>query len=369
MTSRPRFTVLIGATILATAVVLAAWPGAGDTPRTDDREPGREKASLDRPVQVATVDRAEATREVRLPGVTRASERATLAFTVAARVATRPADVGDAVARGQVLATLDDHELRLAARSAAASVAEIEARLGQARRDQERVQRLVEARAATREELERVQSATASLEAGLEAAVARRGEAHRRLDESVLVAPFAGTVTAVHLEAGEWASPGMPVLELAGSGAVELYVEVPESVRPGLATGSPVEVELPLVAGTASGRVRSVADATVGAGGLFPVVVDLDPSPGLVAGLAAEARLQVVSAPGLVVPLAAVLDPGSSRPAVFRVTAGRAERVAVTPGRVVGDRLQVRAQGLAAGDQVVTVGHTALVDGDTVEVF
>ncbi len=37
------------------------------------------------------------------------------------------------------------------------------------------------------------------------------------------------------------------------------------------------------------------------------------------------------------------------------------------PGRVVGDRLTVRAE-LAAGDKVAVSGHTSLADRDPVEV-
>jgi multidrug efflux pump subunit AcrA (membrane-fusion protein) len=159
------------------------------------------------------------------------------------------------------------------------------------------------------------------------------------------------------------------VVELAGSGAVEVRIETPEAVRPRVASGSPVRIELPMLDTSTTGVVDSVADAAVGPGGLFPVVVRLDASPGLVPGLTAEVVLTLSAEPQLTVPLAAVLDSGSDRPSIFRITDGKAQRVDVVPGRVLGDRIEVRAADLAAGDRVAVVGHTALADGDIVEVF
>lgn len=355
-------TLVIGTLILGLAVILAAWPDQ-PPPEPDPIAPAK------RAVQVATVETGDGTREVRLPGVTRAVRRADLAFTVPARVATRPVEVGDTVRAGQALATLDDREYRLAERTAAAALAELDVRLAQANRDADRVRRLVEARAATTEELEQVEAATAGLQAARDASAARLDETLRLLDEATLTAPFEGTVTAVHVEPGEWAAPGRPVVELAGSGAVEVRVEVPESVQPRIAPGSPVQVDLPMVGVVTSGTVDRVADAAVGPGGLFPVVVRLDATPGAVAGLTAEVVLGLTAEPRLTVPLAAVLDSGSDRPSVFRIVAGRAERLEIVPGRVLGDRIEVRAADLAAGDRVAVVGHTALTDGDAVEVF
>lgn len=355
-------TILIGSTILAVAVVLAAWPAdpgpAAPAPRAQRR-----------PVQVAEVLQTSSSRTLRLPGVTRARERAALGFVVPARLAERPVELGDAVHSGQVLARLDEREFRLAERSAAAAVSELQVRLAQARRDRDRVERLAAARAATTEELEQAAAATDALQAAYEAAAAQRDESRRLLSETTLVAPFDGTVTAIHLEPGEWAGPGVPVVELAGSGGVEVRVDVPESARRAVAVGSTAVVVLPLAGSRAVGRVGSLAAAAPISGGLFPAVVELQPSPGVVAGLAAQVVLELESGAALTVPLAAVLDSGSSRPAVFRIADGRAQRLEVVPGELVGDRVTVRAAGLAAGDRVAVTGHTALVDGDPVEVF
>ena len=66
--------------------------------------------------------------------------------------------------------------------------------------------------------------------------------------------------------------------------------------------------------------------------------------------------------------LAVVLNPGATRPTLFRIRDGRAEQVPVKLGRLRHDLIVVHAQ-LAAGGLVVVSGHTCLADSDLVEVL
>ncbi|HSN57793.1 MAG TPA: efflux RND transporter periplasmic adaptor subunit [Candidatus Sulfomarinibacteraceae bacterium] len=352
-------TAAVGAAILIAAAALTAWPDAPAEPEAPGPHP--------RTVRVAEVADSTAGNTVRLAGVTRAVRRAELAFTVPARLASRPVEIGDRVAAGQALASLDDHEYRLAADAASAALAELEVRLAQAERDLDRVARLADARAATTEELEQTRAATAALTAARDAARARLEETRRLCREAELRAPFAGTVTGVAAEPGEWVEPGRTVVELAGDGAVEVLVEAPESVRSRIAIGSDVRVELPFTGFIAAGRVTRAAAAAAGPGRLFPVEVELEADARLVPGLAAEVVIPLEGEPELTVPLQAVVNPGAASPSVFRVSGGRAEEVAVGLGRIHGDRIAVTAE-LAAEDLVAVTGHAALTTGDAVEV-
>jgi len=317
---------------------------------------------------VAQVRQVAGVQPARFAAVIRASEQALLSFSVPARLHERPVKVGQRVARHQLLASIDDRELALAAQAARAARAEIEARLAQAQRDVERVRQLNSVDAATREELEHAQTLARSLASGRDAALTRLDDAERLLAEARLLAPFPGTVTAVLSEPGEQVAPGMPVVELQGERGLELEVGVPESMVFGLSQGQPVQVELPFAqTPTVTGRIDSVARAAQGPGRLFPVLVSIEPAPGVVVGMTAELVLQVNRGAELAVPLAAVLNPGSSTPVVFRISAGRAERVAVRLGRLEGELVTVEGQ-LAVGDLVAVAAQTGLSDGDAVEV-
>jgi RND family efflux transporter MFP subunit len=320
-----------------------------------------------RRVRVAEVSSVTAARSVRFSGVTRAAKRADLAFSIGARLAARPAAVGQRVAAGTVLARLDDRELRHAVTAAEAGLADVEARRAQADSVRRRVERLFAASAATAEELEQVAAGAEALTAARDAAEARLGDARRLLGEAILTAPFAGVVTDVRHQPGEFVAPGHPVVMLSGSGALETEVRLPETVVVEIREGDRVRVELPLARIATAGSLERVGRAA-GGGGLYPVLVALDPTEGLLPGMTAEVELDLATGQTLAVPLTAVLNPGGDRPRVFRLVGDTVEAVTVDILELLGDRVAVRAE-LAAGDEVVVTGHTSLVAGDRVEVL
>ncbi|MCB1033170.1 MAG: efflux RND transporter periplasmic adaptor subunit, partial [Acidobacteria bacterium] len=237
----------------------------------------------------------------------------------------------------------------------------------QAQLEKGRVEALSAAGAATQEELEQVRAAADSLAAGRDAASAQVAEAQRRLREARLLAPFSGIVTEVLKEAGEYVSAGTSVLELSGDGPLEVEIGVPEGLLPSLTVGSEAAIELPLASSRRlPGTLRSIGRAA-GSGSLFPVVVRLEEGSDAAAGMTAEIVLVADGGSVTTVPLRSVLNPGGSRPVVFRLREENAEQVPVEIDRLIGDRVAVRSS-LEPGDRVVTEGHFGLVDGDRVEV-
>lgn len=349
-----------GAVFLALPMALALRTGAAAD---------REVEPPAKRVRAARVERADATRSVRFAGVARAAERAELSFPLAARLAARPVAVGEAVAAGQVVARLDAGELRNAVDAAAAARAEIVANHRRLAEDRERAERLFAARAATVEEVERARRAEEAMVAAEQAADSRLREARRRLAEAALVAPFAGTVTGVAAEPGEFVGTGDAVVTLSGHGELEVEVGLPESMAMWLAEGSPVRVELPLSGGRAvDGTIHRVGRAS--SAGLFPAVIGLPADDDLLAGMTAEVIFEIGGGGGdlVTVPLAAVLNPGGRRPAVFRLDGERVARVEVEVETLAGERVAVRGD-LEPGSEVVVTGHTSLLDGDRVEVL
>lgn len=324
---------------------------------------GRTKVSLDRVEMTRSRDTA------RFSGVIRAKNRAVLSFTIPARLMKRTVDAGSNVRRGQILAQLDDREFRNSVKLAMARVAELEAQWKQAGRDRRRLEALAESDVISVSDLEKTATREAALAAALKAASARLNEARRLLGESVLKAPFSGTVTALHLQPGEWAVPGQPVIELTGDGDIELLVEVPETFVGRLAAGQVVQIELPFSRGRrVQGRIDAVAKVALTGGRLFPVKVDLVPEAGIKAGLTAQLIVDLSTEGVLTVPLASVVNPGGSRPYVFIYHQGRVARRPVTVEGIIADRIIVRGE-IAEGDRVVTSGQSRLAHGDPVEVL
>jgi len=345
-------------TFLGTAIAIASLSSGEETGSAP-------KATTS--VEVTQVLRRGGSRIVKFSGVTRPSDRARLSFVVNGRLAELLVEVGDRVRAGQLLAALDTAEFELSERAATSALTELEVRLAQARRSEQRVNLLHEKQAATDEEVEQVAMATDSLEAALISATVKLDQARRLIRESSLVAPFAGTVIDLEVEQGEWAGAGKPILEIVGSKDFEVEIEVPESIVVNVIEDRPVRVEFPLIGLRVSGNLTSSAKAAAGMGRLFPVVISLEDHSDIIAGATAEVELEIRQRESLVIPLEAILNPGSSRPSVFRIVDGQAERVFVEVDRIDGRDVRVKG-GLDDGDEIVISGHTVLADGDRVEV-
>jgi RND family efflux transporter MFP subunit len=374
LTGRPiraAFSGLIGTTVVIAAL---AWSqaGASQAASTEPRPPTSAQS-----VRLASVQAASPWRSHRSFGVTRAAQRAHLAFTLGGRLTERPVALGDRIEAGHLLARLDRKPLRNGVAAARAQLAQVDAQLAQARRDAARVRTLHQRDAATAEAVERTQSGVQQLEATRSAARNGLREARRVLAEGGLTAPFAGMVTAVHFQVGEFVPPGRPVISLAGDAGIEVRLEVPESVVAQLHLEDAVSVRLPLLQGrTIEGYIERVGGEVVGPAGLFPVVVHL-PTTGdaraITSALTAEVTLRVRAPDALAVPVAAVVDPAGGHPRVFRVIDGLAQQVPITVGALLGEgQVVVSRSGddaiapLSAGEVVVTGGHYALLNGDPV---
>lgn len=357
--------------LLILTLSLAAGLFAVSHTRSQDAESETRLEPAPRRVRVATVEAVDRPRQLGFSGVTRAVDRARLAFSIGGRLLERPVEIGDRVRAGQTLARLDDRETRNALTSARAVLAESRSQLAQLQRDLERVEQLVEAKAATREELEQATAATEGVEAAVEAAQARLREAERLAAETRLTAPFDATVSQVFQQPGEFLQPGQPVVVLSGDGEVEVEVEVPESLILQIQPGDRATVVMPAVGEPLEATIRSVGRSATGVGGLFPVIARLDADPRLVAGMTAEVLLRLRDAATLAVPVEAVVNPGGRRPSVFRVVDGdggpRVERLEVEVLHLLEASVTVRGL-LEAGDRVVAAGQHALLDGDRVEI-
>lgn len=330
---------------------------------------GGESVSADsHPVEVAEVAVIDTGRDFALTGVTRAADRAQLAFQVSGRLAERPAGLGAEVAEGEMLARLEQPELRPAAAAAQAQAEQLAAELAQAERDLKRVRDLHAQAAATEQELESAQASRDTLAAALRRARAEAERGERLLAETRLRAPVAGTVEQVYFEPGEFVPAGRPVIGLSGGGALEVEIGLPETLLSEVAVGDEARLTLPLLGGEATGKVTELAAAAPGPGRLFPAVITLDAAPRLRPGVTVAWHLRSMEGRRLTVPVAAIASTGGrSQSKVFRVDNGSVSAVPVALGMVVGERVVVEAN-LTPGDRVVTLGLDGLVDGRAVEV-
>ena len=314
-------------------------------------------ASAPTPVQVVRVALAPAAAERAFAGIIRPRREADLAFRAGGRIISREVDVGSVVVAGQVLARLDPTDLALTVRSAEADLASAEAQADQARSDARRGHTLKGQgwTAAATDEVK--QAAARAADERVAAARAALSLARNKQEYAALVAPAAGTVTAVMADPGTVMAEGQPAMRLAESGALEAEVALPEGVVAEARTAAATVTVWSRPGTTLRATLRELAPAADAKLRTYTARFTLAEAPAWLAqGMTATVHLG--GAPGAAVatlPEAALTDRGAG-PIVW-VVRPQGDGVDARPVRVLALRQeQVQVDGLRDGELVVGLG-------------
>ncbi len=281
------------------------------------------------------------------------------------------ANVGDTVAKGDVLARIASDAVDSELAESRATVAEASATLAEARAINERARQLREKGFYSAQAGIQTQTAADTALARLNAAKARLVSAELRRSKSIVVAPDDGIISARNATVGSLTQPGQELFRLIRRGRLEWRAEVTAAELSRLETGQPARLESPNGV-VVKGGVRTVSPTVDPQTRNGLVYVDLQPDAGTVlsAGMFTRGEFILGQQPALTLPQSAVLlREGFAY--VFRIDpAGdglaTVARTKVTTGRHAGERIEV--SGLAADAQVVANGGGFLADGDTVRI-
>lgn len=163
------------------------------------------------------------------PGTVTARTVAQIASKVPARVLEIRVGAGDPVKTGQVLARLDEQELRARLNQARAALAAAEAHSARAGADARRTQNLFDQEAATRQMLDAALAASRSSAAQVAEARAAIAAAESVAGEGILRAPFDGAVIKRLMDPGDMALPGQPILTMQSVQHLRVEAAIPES--------------------------------------------------------------------------------------------------------------------------------------------
>ncbi len=319
-----------------------------------------------RPVKVAVVEPAARGRSLTYSGVVRPRIESAVGFRVAGKIVERSVNVGDRVEVDQVVARLDETDLRLAENSAKAAVASARSRRDMANDNLERAKVLLPKAIISQAAYDTRKNELDAAAAALEGAEAQLRQATNAVGYTTLKADKAGIVTVVTGEPGQVVNPGQAVITLADAGETEIAVAVPEQDAGRLTLGQPAKITL--WAGpraSVEGRIREIAGQADAASRTYAVRIAVNGPPQTMRlGMTASVvlRMDDEAAP-MVVPLTALTE-SDGGPVVFVVDAASkvVRRTAVTVGGIVEDGVRI-AGGLQAGDMVVTAGVQFLRDG------
>ena len=328
------------------------------------------KAEEVRPVRVLRIDPAAAMRSFELAGEVRARHETRLAFRVGGKIIERMVEVGASVRPGQPLARLDPADLSLAAASAKAQMASLEAERDLAAAEHRRYRELREKNFISQAEYERRTNALATASARLEAARAQHRQAANQAAYAVLAADVAGVVIAIEAEAGQVVAAGQTVLRIARPGEKEIVVAVPESQREFVARATGFAITLNAVPGMGwKGRLRELSPAADPVARTYAArVTILETGDNVELGMSARVAVSANSgAPRIEVPIAALYS-RDDKPQVLVVGEGSLVQArAVRTAGISGERVVIES-GLNPGDLVVAAGAQLLRPGQRVRV-
>jgi RND family efflux transporter MFP subunit len=354
-------------------------------------------------VQVAQAEARHVERTISVTGSLHPDETVTVSSEVAGRVARVLVDFGQHVRQGQVIAELDKQEHTIQVERSQAALAQALARIGldpnqedvtpdstpairqaqaqmeDARSRYESAARLIQSGDISQERFTELEKTFRARQAALDAArdelrtqlasvQALKAElrlAQKRLSDTVLRAPFDGSVETRHASPGQYMKENTPIVTLVKARPLRLRVEIPET-----ATGeAQVGRSLTFVTEAAPGAefqavVRQLSPALDARSRSLTAEARLtEADPRLRPGMFVQVRLVVERQAAVVtVPREAVYTVAGLTK-VFVIQDGKVVEHRVPPGLVRDGWIEVPASRIRPGDAVAVTNLGLLVDG------
>ncbi|MEO7272575.1 MAG: efflux RND transporter periplasmic adaptor subunit [Vicinamibacterales bacterium] len=332
-------------------------------------------------------------------GYVTARRRATVSSKVTGKVVEVFVEEGKAIKKGQVLARLDDSQIRASLAVAQAQLgasqrgaAEDEARLKQAELNLDRRARLIKEGVVGRAEVDDAQGDVDSLKARIamaqqqvQVAAAQVNARQTDLTDMVVLAPFDGIAISKDAQPGEMISPVSAgggftrtgICTIVDMSSLEIEVDVSETYINRVHSDQKVEAVLDayqdwkipahvITTIPSADRQKATVKVRIGFNQLDPRIL---PDMGVKVSFLRDEEAPAAAAsaaPRMLVPKAAVRSV-DGRTVVFVIKEDRVERRAITVGNTNGDQMDVLS-GVNAGERVVLEPPAAMKDGDRIKV-
>lgn len=263
-------------------------------------------------------------------------------------------DVGDQVARGDVVLQLDRGPFETNLKRARAGLALAQAEAAQARQELERVQRLAEQEVAPPQQLDQQLTHLAVARARVDQELAAVESAEQDLVRTAVISPYHAHVVERELHEGAIVGLGSVVVTIQEQTGFAAELDVPAAAAAPVQVGDPALLIVEGAAAPFESRIASVNARIDPESRTYRVRA---PVPGEVPGAKAGAFVRAEIRPrtpggAVIVERAAVLN-RDGRAYVFSAQAGRAHRIEVTVGATGPRWVEIRS-GAEPGDAVIT---------------
>ena len=302
----------------------------------------------------------------------RARVESRLGFRVGGKLVQRPAEPGQRVTAGQLLALVDAQDFQLAAQAAQAQVSAAQSQRDLAAAEFKRFEALKAQNFISGAELERREASLKAADAALHQAKAQAQAQGNQAGYARLTASHAGVITAVEAEVGQVVSAGQPVLRLAHDGPRDAVFAVSESAIMAIRVGQSMQATVLSTGQTVQGTVREMAASADPVTRTYAVKLALAPGVAMPLGATVNVRAPGVSGStvsAIKLPTSALRQEGQGTAVwVLDEATMTVNSQAVQLGMVDGNEVVVTS-GLQPGQKVVSAGVHVLSPGQKVTVY
>lgn len=256
----------------------------------------------------ATVEYREVDLTYGAEATIEAVRQSTVSAQLTGRIVELNYDVGDFVKKGQVIVRIDQAEIAQQVAGSEAEVAKAQAAYENAKAELERNRQLVREQFISQAALDKSEAEFRVAEAQLRAARAGAGQASATRSHTVVVAPYSGVVSARHVELGEMATPGKPLMTGFDPADMRVIATVPQYKVAEVRTSPRAMVEIPSMNRWVQARAITVLPSADARSHATRVRLDLPANMrDVYPGMYARAYFTVGRARRLVAPVSAVV--------------------------------------------------------------
>jgi len=324
------------------------------------------------PVTVVKAALSEGGEAISISGQLVSERSAAISTRIMGYITKISVEIGDNVRTGQTLFSVQSADIQAKGGQVSASIAAADAALANAKRDYERFKILHQQNSATDKELENMTLQYEAAEAQAQAARQMRNEINANMAYANVTAPFNGVITQKLMDAGNLASPGMPVLMMEGNGSLQAAATVTENQIRHIRSGMRVSVTADVDGKAVDGIIGQVSGSSVATGGKYLIKVNLQNTNGLLSGMYVHILIPVggdagSSVQGSVwIPKESLVQQGDLV-GIYTVGANNTATLRwLRTGRSTDSKIEVLS-GLAAGEEYIGSADSRLWNGAKIE--
>ena len=319
---------------------------------------------------VAAIDARSLAVSLPLSGSLAPLSSATIKSKISGVVEATTVQEGMAVGAGQVLARIDQADLRARLQQQQAMLDEAQAKLSMATKNEANSEALLSQKYISQNAFDSTQNTVALARANVKSAAAMVEIARIALNDGIIKAPISGIVSKRHVQAGEKLAPDMPIYSIVNLSELTLEAQVPASEIPRVKVGQDVRFKVDgFQKREFEGKVARINPATeAGSRSMLVYIAVRNDDSALRAGMFAKGSI-VTERSGVapIVPMTALRDE-QGKQVVYKIENGKVVAQPVTLGLRNDDEGYVEVtDGLDKGAHVIVSKLNAVKPGAQVK--